>query len=277
MNGTLPDSFYNLTKLKQISLSGNSFSGQLQTGIGNFVDLVSLKISRNRFSGTLPPALGLCKKLGEQFGKSFCTLEALLTDLFICIVTCSELIQIQDNDIVGSAPAEVCALRDKRVFQADCSPEDGVPFFDCDTDCCTTCCAHESRSCLGYEYSAVDVSSDRYVMSGIPEELERTALKRNASFSTLPDSDPRLQALNWILHTDELQLNFTDQDLSQRYTLALMVYQLDYTVWFNDPDLNATDDATSGDIIDWLSPTDACDWFGVTCVDGLVTEIDLCE
>jgi hypothetical protein len=74
-----------------------------------------------------------------------------------------------------------------------------------------------------------------------------------------------------------LKLSPTDPNLGQRYTLALMAYRLDYTMWFNELDLNATDDAASDEIIDWLSPTDACDWFGVTCVDGLVTEIDLCE
>jgi hypothetical protein len=107
--------------------------------------------------------------------------------------------------------------------------------------------------------------------------IESDVLKRNATFRNMTNSDPRMQALNWIRSTDELQLEPTDPNLSQRYTLALMAYQLDYTVWFNDPDVNATDDAKSDEVIDWLSPTDACDWFGVTCVDGFVTEIDLCE
>lgn len=66
MNGSLPDSFYNLTKLKELSLSGHAFSGHISTAIGNMLNLTSLKLSRNEFSGTLPSELGLCEKLGEN-------------------------------------------------------------------------------------------------------------------------------------------------------------------------------------------------------------------
>lgn len=65
MNGTLPDSFYNLTKLKSLSISGHAFTGEIKTEIGNMVNLTSFKISRNQFSGTLPSELGRCEKLGE--------------------------------------------------------------------------------------------------------------------------------------------------------------------------------------------------------------------
>ena len=130
MNGSLPDLFYNLQNLKQLSLSGHSFTGHIKTGIGNMRNLTSFKISRNSFSGTLPSELGLCEKL--------------------------EWIQIHANNITGSASEEVCALRSKNlnpayigqpVFQADCTPEGGVPFFECGYDCCTTCCAHSTQVC----------------------------------------------------------------------------------------------------------------------------------
>jgi Leucine-rich repeat (LRR) protein len=65
MNGTLPDSFYNLTKLTDISLSGHAFTGSIKTEIGNMRNLTSLKINRNKFTGTLPSELGLCEKLGK--------------------------------------------------------------------------------------------------------------------------------------------------------------------------------------------------------------------
>jgi protein-serine/threonine kinase len=67
MNGTLPDSFYNLTKLKQLSISGHAFTGEIKTEIGNMANLTSFKISRNKFSGTLPSELGRCEKLGKIF------------------------------------------------------------------------------------------------------------------------------------------------------------------------------------------------------------------
>lgn len=118
----------------------------------------------------------------------------------------------------------------------------------------------------------------------LAQTIERSVLMRNASFDNMTSNNPRKEALNWTQHTDSMQLEPTDPNLSQRYTLALLAFQLDHAVWFNEPDVNATSNETldatddsSEEIIDWLSPTDECDWFGVTCVDGVVTEIDLCE
>jgi Leucine-rich repeat (LRR) protein len=67
MSGSLPYSFYNLTKLRELSISGQSFIRQIQTEIGNLRDLTLFKISSNKFSGTLPSELGLCEKLSEWF------------------------------------------------------------------------------------------------------------------------------------------------------------------------------------------------------------------
>lgn len=65
MNGTLPDSLYNLRDLRKISLSGHAFGGQIKPEIGNLKELTELKLSGNQFTGTLPSELGLCEKLGK--------------------------------------------------------------------------------------------------------------------------------------------------------------------------------------------------------------------
>jgi hypothetical protein len=165
------------------------------------------------------------------------------------------------------------------VFRADCSPGEG---FECDVGCCT-CCGGATQICGPDSNILIDTTSDRYVESGIPEELEKSALKRNATFSTIPNFDPRARALDWILYTDDMQLEATDLNLIQRYTLAVMAFQLDYTVWNNEPNSTSNDTADddagamSDEVINWLTGEDVCEWYGVKCTDGTVTEIHLCE
>jgi hypothetical protein len=65
MNGSLPDSLYNLKNLKKLSLSGHAFSGEIKTEIRNLSKLTEFKISGNEFSGTLPSEIGLLEQLGE--------------------------------------------------------------------------------------------------------------------------------------------------------------------------------------------------------------------
>lgn len=82
MYGTIPDSFYNLVKMKKIWLqdtvecsnvtgdcqpsSSEGFEGSLQTQIGNMEDLTMLVLNNNPLTGTLPTELGNCKQLCES-------------------------------------------------------------------------------------------------------------------------------------------------------------------------------------------------------------------
>jgi Leucine-rich repeat (LRR) protein len=71
MNGSLPDSLYNLKNLKQLSLSGHAFSGVIKTKIGNLSKLTEFKINGNEFIGTLPAEVGLLKHLGKKKGVNY--------------------------------------------------------------------------------------------------------------------------------------------------------------------------------------------------------------
>jgi hypothetical protein len=102
--------------------------------------------------------------------------------------------------------------------------------------------------------------------------IESSALQRSAQFSTMSADDPRVLALDWILHDDELQLEANHPGLIQWYTLALLAFQFDHLTWHYDV-ANLTSDGT----LDWLSSKHECEWYGISCRDTKVTEIDLCK
>jgi hypothetical protein len=79
MYGVIPDSFYDLVKMKKIWFQDTvecsnvtndcqasmeeGLAGSIQPAIGNMKDLSMLVINNNPFSGTLPSELGNCEKL----------------------------------------------------------------------------------------------------------------------------------------------------------------------------------------------------------------------
>jgi hypothetical protein len=82
MWGPIPESFYNLVKMKKIWLQDTlecnnvtgdcepspdfGFQGSIQTEIGNMKDLSQLVINNNPLTGTVPSELGNCLELCES-------------------------------------------------------------------------------------------------------------------------------------------------------------------------------------------------------------------
>jgi hypothetical protein len=122
---------------------------------------------------------------------------------------------------------------------------------------------------------------------GISYYIEANVLQDYAKFSAMNKGDPRMLALEWILHTDEMQIGPTDPNLYQRYVLALLAFQFDSLAWtwcggdYFDAEktcsveINGTD--THEEHMRWLSGTDECDWYGVFCSSGKVRELKLRE
>ena len=128
-------------------------------------------------------------------------------------------------------------------------------------------------------------------MLGIESYLEANVLQRNATWNAIPKSDHRQLALNWILHEDKMQLETLNERLSQRYILALLAFSLDSLAWNSCGNHTASsgqggeysvdsckvDDGAGRKIHSfvWLSNSNECDWYGVTCVDGAVKGLDV--
>jgi len=99
----------NLTKLKYVYLSNNTFTGTISSIVTDLVNLRHLWINNNSFSGDFPSVQP----------RNWPYLEELL---------------LHKNDIVGSIPNTICALPSLETLGADCSYP---PEVIC--ECCTFC------------------------------------------------------------------------------------------------------------------------------------------
>jgi hypothetical protein len=141
------------------------------------------------------------------------------------------------------------------------------------------------------EVPTLPPTTDREAL-GINNMIEENVLQRNATFHGMVKDDPRWLALDWILHKDGMQLGKNDLNLYQRYVLVLLAFQFDSLAWsscggnytYGDMARNTTctienenaTDATE-EHVRWLTSTNECKWYGVTCLDGKVRSLQLRE
>ena len=73
---------------------------------------------------------------------------------------------------------------------------------------------------------------------------------------------PQSAAFRWLLNDDPLQIDPCDYPtVEQRYSLSTLYFSTGGDSWFNNTG--------------WLDISGECDWFGITCEDGLTTVISL--
>jgi hypothetical protein len=109
----------------------------------------------------------------------------------------------------------------------------------------------------------IQTTSNGSAAISIKYDIERNVLRRNTTFSELDKYDSRNKALNWILLEDPMQVNASFSNLHQRYIMAMLRYEFD--------------PISELDLPDWLSEKHECEWYGVSCLDGKVTEVELGE
>ncbi|KAL7478225.1 hypothetical protein ACHAW6_003997 [Cyclotella cf. meneghiniana] len=99
--------------------------------------------------------------------------------------------------------------------------------------------------------------------ASIKDDIEKNVLRQNTTFSELDKYDSRNKALDWILLEDPMPVNSSFSKPYQRYIMALLRYE------FNP--------ISELDLPDWLSKKHECEWHGVSCLDGKITELELGE
>ena len=148
LNGTIPESFGNLTELRQLylydndlkgplptsmgnltelwiaTLGGNEFTGPLPEGLGGLTNLEELRLQNNRLTGSLPASLGNLKKLEllylhrqvDENGNGGLTgsIPASMGSM-----TSLQSLVLDRNNLSGSIPVELGNLSNLRRFAAN--------------------------------------------------------------------------------------------------------------------------------------------------------------
>ncbi|XP_038976067.1 leucine-rich repeat receptor-like tyrosine-protein kinase PXC3 [Phoenix dactylifera] len=105
-----------LSSLKRLDLSGNSFHGSIPSSFGNLAMLEFLDLSMNKFESWIPSSLGRIRNL-KSLNLSNNFLWGEIPDELKKLERLQEL-QISGNNLSGSIPAWVGSLTDLRVFSA---------------------------------------------------------------------------------------------------------------------------------------------------------------
>ena len=106
--GTIP-TLLNSSLIQFLYLNNNSLSGPLPETLPS--SIVHAWFQDNKLSGTIPPTFGLgCPKLKK--------------------------LRIQENNVSGTLPIEICALENLTMLESDCL-DIGTSFVAC--NCCHTC------------------------------------------------------------------------------------------------------------------------------------------
>jgi len=123
LNGTLPDSLFDIPYLVELNLFDCRLSGTLSSAVGQLKYLEHLILSRNNFRGTLPESLSELESLVKFW--------------------------IDGNSFSGSVPASFCSsVRPSVKTKADCAPADGSGEIELQCDCCRVCCKPDGTECM---------------------------------------------------------------------------------------------------------------------------------
>eukprot|EP00240_Pyramimonas_obovata_P005657 CAMPEP_0118924418 /NCGR_PEP_ID=MMETSP1169-20130426/2565_1 /TAXON_ID=36882 /ORGANISM="Pyramimonas obovata, Strain CCMP722" /LENGTH=336 /DNA_ID=CAMNT_0006865531 /DNA_START=248 /DNA_END=1255 /DNA_ORIENTATION=- len=111
-SGEVGDTLQECVDLVFFDISENQFSGTIPPSIGNLVSLTRLHLNDNLLDGTIPNTIGRCSMNEQLPGCEDPTLG--MGNL--------QLIQLQNNDLVGTIPSTVASNLDLRTLDVSFNP-----------------------------------------------------------------------------------------------------------------------------------------------------------
>ena len=106
LDGSIPSSIRNLTKLRFLLLGRNDLAGPIPSQIGELTDLEKFYGDAAGFTGTIPQSFGALKKLTylgqNQFSGTIASALSKLTNL--------KVLELAENDLQGEIPASLATL-----------------------------------------------------------------------------------------------------------------------------------------------------------------------
>ncbi|GAA0157889.1 transmembrane signal receptor [Lithospermum erythrorhizon] len=110
LQGVLQNSvLVHLTKLQTLSLSGNSFSGEIPPTMGNLKELLQLNLAKNSLTGSFPSTLANLKSL-QALDVGYNSLSGLIPDFLGVGLLNLTYLDLSNNRLSGQMPDSLCNL-----------------------------------------------------------------------------------------------------------------------------------------------------------------------
>jgi DNA-binding SARP family transcriptional activator/Leucine-rich repeat (LRR) protein len=281
LSGSIPPELGNLTRLVELELCDSLVSGPIPSELGNLTNLVTLNLENNRLSGSLPPELGNLTHLHHLYlsdnliGESIPSQLGNLSNLTVMVFTNNQLSGPLPPELGNLVNLESLALQGNQFLSGPIPPEIG----------------RLSNLRL------LDLNSNQF-SGNLPTELGNLSNLRTLIISWNPLSGPlpiSLMNLNnqtfyfegtdlceppeaafqeWLDSIHDLQSTGVSCQTdvyspTSQTAIPQTEYQALVTLY------NETGGPGWKDSSGWLSDFTPCVWFGVTCSEGAVTELNL--
>ncbi|GAK59692.1 hypothetical protein U27_06677 [Candidatus Vecturithrix granuli] len=254
--GTIPIELGNLTNLNQLGLANNQLSGGIPTQLGNLTNLQILHLYSNQLSGSIPAQLGNLTNL-QQLLISGNQLIGIISTELGNLVNLKSLV-LNNNQLTGEIPPELGKLTELQTLDLGRNQLNGsIPAE------------------LGNLVKLQTVSLVKNQLSGpLPESLTNIpSLERFIFYNTnlCEPQDAEFQA--WLTGIEDMQssglacaasglcASVTDIPQAECEALVALYNSTSGENWSNNDGWGQTD-----------TP---CSWFGVTCSDSRVSELNL--
>ena len=294
LTGSLPVSIINLTKLTTVSLYLNQLSGEIPTDIGNLTALRSLHLGLNDFQGSIPASLGNLTNIiflniaGNE-------LEGTIPRELANLTKVTQL-SIGSNNLSGKIPNELTALTGLVRLNFK---DNKFVFSDFEQDHTTF-----GANAINYEYTPQSKTGQEETISAIEGctiTLTNTVLTSpNNTYQWFKTVNGTTTEVTGATAKDLVISNATVVDSGsyhciitntivtgltlERHPITVAIMPDTCTISASERQAlwdiyNATNgsnwtNTTTGNQA-WSDCVPICDWYGVTVVDGKVTQLNL--
>ena len=290
ISGSLPDIFDKLTRLKFVSLEMNKITGNIPESVGMLANLFYINLNNNDITGNIPISFGNLSKLQHLFISGTQLSGSIPTELGA--INGLETLAISSNNLSGVIPLSISQLQNLSYFEFS---KNNFVFSDFERE-------HTIYKSKFPYYQYTPQAKVDQVESLSVEENASITLTTNALTSpnnsyqwykdgvAIPDATSKELVISNASDTDAGVYHFiatnsiiTDLTL-ERHPITLSVTEplcgvsesekqalLDF---YNSTNGDNWKNTLSGNK-PWDPDTSVCDWFGVTVVDGKVTDVNL--
>lgn len=281
LTGSIPTSLGSLTSLINLDLDNDQLSGSIPSSLGSLTNLNTLDLDDNQLSGGIPNSLGSLTNLTRLFLENNLLSGGIPTTLG-SLTNLTDL-NLSNNQLSGGIPTTLGSL--SSLFSL------GLSFNQLSGSIPTTLGSLSSLNYLYLEHNQLSGSIPASL--GSLSNLVTLALVKNQLSGAFPltftaanlVSLTTLTADCWITSSDASVISFIATFFGAGWELntcapftscatvsAIPSSECDALLAL----FTSTDGATTWfDTDNWLYIDNPCQWFGVTCIGGHVTQLNL--